>query len=380
MKVISLIIVSAVCVGVAGISGCSARKTGGPPAPPVARIEQDKISFATNSPQLEYLTVDRVEERKTVARGLSGRLAWDDDVTARVFPPVSGRLSEIVADLGRTVSAEDVLAKIKSPDFGQAQADARKAVADLNVAARAFDRTRELFEHGAAAQKDVEQAQADYIRATSEKERALASLSLYGGDPAAEVDGIFPLKAPVAGVVVEKSVNPGEEVRSDQVGDKPLFVISDPTRLWLFLDVTEAEASSLSPNQEVLIHVRALPETTFHGRVQVVGEGLDATTRTIKARCLVDNSEKILRAEMYVSAEIDHTASGVDVPTKAVFSKDDDHYVFVEITPGQFQRRAVKLGIESNGRSVITSGLSAGENIVTDGCLLLEAMLEGDNS
>ena len=362
-------------------SGCSRQRAAADADTGEPNIQGDKITFPTNAPQLAQLIVEPAEEQKAAATGLNGRLAWNDDVTARVFPPVSGRIVEILANPGQTVAAGDVLAKIQSPDFGQAQADARKAVADLKQSERALNRARDLLAHGAAAEKDVESAENDYAHAVSEKERAVATLSIYGGNPdCTGVDGIFSLKAPLAGVVVDKSVGPGQEVRSDQVGDKPLFVISDPARLWLFLDVTETDAASLSSNQEVFVRSRAWPDKVFHGRVEVISEGLDPTTRTIKARCSVDNSEKLLRAEMYVSADVNGTASGVDIPTEAVFMKDNSPYVFVETTRGQFERRTVKLGVESNGRSVVVDGLSAGQRVVTEGCLLLEAILEGENS
>jgi cobalt-zinc-cadmium efflux system membrane fusion protein len=369
----------AACVAV--FSGCSRQKAAEADISGEANIQGDKITFPTNAPQLGQLTIEPAEEQKIMAAGLSGRLAWDDDVTARVFPPVSGRIVEIVANPGQSVAPGDVLAKIQSPDFGQAQADARKAVADLSQSERALNRARDLLAHGAAAEKDVESAENDYAHAVSEKERALATLSIYGGDPESkEVNGIFSLKAPIRGVIVDKSVNPAQEVRSDQVSDKPLFVISDPAKLWLFLDVTESDAASLSSNQEVIVRARALPEKTFHGRIEVISEGLDPTTRTIRARCSVDNSEKLLRAEMYVSADVTSNASSVDIPTEAVFLKDKSHYVFVEMARGQFERRTVKLGAESNGRSVVVDGLAAGQRVVTDGCLLLEAMLEGVSS
>jgi len=164
------------------------------------------------------------------------------------------------------------------------------------------------------------------------------------------------------------------------VGDRPLFVISEPGRLWLFLDVTEADVASLHAGQAVLIRARGLPDRLFNGRVEVIGEGLEAATRTIKVRCAVDNPEKLLRAEMYVSADVASAASVVDVPTKAVFLKNNEHYVFVETAPGRFQRRAVKLGLERNGRSIVADGLSAGQRVVTNGALLLQAMLEGADS
>ena len=363
-------------------AGCSRPSTSGGtqnPAPPT--VSGDTIAFAPGAPHLTYLATEPARERKALATGLTGRLAWDDDITARVFPAVSGRTIEIQATPGQSVQPGDVLAKIKSPEFGQAQADARKATGDLKNAERALDRIRELLKHGAAAEKDLEAAEAEHTRALSEKQRATATLSMYGGDPdSAGVDGIFSLKAPIGGVVVEKNLNPGQELRSDQVGDKPLFVISDPASLWLFLDVTESDVASMSRGQEVLVNARALPDKIFHGHVEVIGEGLDPATRTIKARCLVDNKEKLLRAEMYVTAEVTSQTAGVDIPTKALFLKDNKHFVFVEKGTGHFERRQVQLGAESGGRSVILNGVSAGQRVVVEGCLLLEAMLEGENS
>src|SRR5262249_50900376 len=136
--------------------------------------------------------------------------------------------------------------------------------------------------------------------------------------------------------------------------------ISDPTRLWLFLDVTEADVASMRQGQEVLVRSRMLPEKVFHGTIEIIGQGLDAATRTIKARCLVDNSDKLLRAEMYVSADVTSASVGVDVPTKAIFLRDNKPNVFVQRAPGLFERRAVRLGNESEGRSVVIEGLNPG--------------------
>ncbi len=363
------------------LSSCGRQATASEPAVPAPRIDGDEIRFAAAAPQLAYLTVEPAAERPAAATALTGRLAWDDDITARIFAPVSGRLVAIVAQPGQRVATGDTLAKIRSPDFGQAQADACKALADATLAERALSRARDLLAHRAAAQKDVESAEADYARALSEKERALATLSLYGGDAADNrVTGLFLLRTPVDGVVVDRSVSPGQEVRADQLGDKPLFVVSDPSRLWLFLDVTETDAAALKPNQQVAIHTRTLPGRTFHGRVQIIGEGLDPATRTIKVRCLVDNADRALRAEMYVNADLAAgSTGGVEVPTTAIFTRHARHYAFVETAPAVFARQPVEVGPESNGRSVVQQGLPAGARVVTDGCLLLEAMLDGGN-
>jgi cobalt-zinc-cadmium efflux system membrane fusion protein len=381
-KLKNVLVAACVVPTVAILCSCSRQQqSGASEAIGEPTVNGDTVAFSPGAPHLGYLTIEPARERKGLVTGLTGRLVWNDDITARVFSSASGRTIEINANPGDHVRAGDVLARIKSAEFGQAQADARKAAGDLKTAERALERTRELLKHGAAAEKDLEAAEAEETRALSEKERTVAALSMYGATPGSSgVDGIFALRAPVEGTIVEKAINPGQEVRADQVADKPLFVISDPRRLWLFLDVTEADVASMSQGQEVLVRARALPDKVFHGNLEIIGQGLDAATRTIKARCLVDNAEKLLRAEMYVSADVTSVGSGLDVPTKAVFLKDNKYYVFVEKSFGQFERREVKLGAESEGRSVVVDGIAAGQRVVTQGCLLLEAMLEGENS
>lgn len=160
----------------------------------------------------------------------------------------------------------------------------------------------------------------------------------------------------------------------------PQFVVTDPTRLWLFLDVSELDVNALTPGREVFVHSQAYPDKNFHGRLEIIGRELDPTTRTIKARCLVDNGDNLLRSEMYVTVDVASSGSaGVNVPTKALFLKGEQHCVFVETAPGQFARRFVKLGVENDSRTTITDGILPGERVVGEGCLLLESILEGEN-
>jgi membrane fusion protein, heavy metal efflux system len=351
-------------------------------APPAARVDGDAIVFADRSPQLGYLTVEAAQERKVVALGLYGRLAWDDDVTVRVFSPVAGRVADVRAALNATVERGDVLAVLRSSDYGQAQADAQKAESELVLAERSRTRVRDLFEHGAAAEKEVEAAEADYAKAKSERARAESALQALSLGHSDELPGQYSLRSPVGGTVVERNLSAGQQVRADQMLASapqllsPLFVVTDPTRLWLYLDVTEGDGAALRPSEEVLVHARAFPDKVFHARLDAIESGLDPATRTVKVRCIVDNADALLRAEMYVSADVTEPASAsVDVSTKAVFSRENEHFVFVETAPRRFERRPVTLGLESNGRSVVVAGLAAGERVVTEGSLLLEAML-----
>jgi membrane fusion protein, heavy metal efflux system len=353
---------------------------------PEPKIEGEKIILTDAAPQKISLAVETAEPRKMPVTHLTGRLMWNDDATVRIFTPVAGRVSEVMAKLGQTVSSSTPLATIDSPDFGQALAEARTAAGNLRLAERTLARTKELNEHGAAPLKDVESAEAAYTSAVSERDRSLARLSLYGGS-ANTTNETYLLRTPLAGVVVEKNINPGQEVRADQMLANaaplfaPLFVISDPAKLWVQLDVSELSISSLRPGQLLRIYTRAYPDKVFEGVLENVGDSLDPSTRTVKVRGLVDNTEKMLKAEMYVTVDLtanvaQDAQAGVDVSSKAVFLKDNQHYIFVEAAPGQYERKVVKLGTESDGRILVTDGVTAGQKVVTEGCLLLQALLD----
>lgn len=379
-------------VAIIGLFGCHKEEEKKAAAPPAPRVDGGKIIIPSGAPQNNYISVQEANARKATISHLSGRLVWNDETTVRIFSPVAGRVESVVAHLGQTVSSGDTLAKMASPDFGQAQADLRKASGDLQLAERALSRVRDLNNHGAAPTKDVESAEADHTRALSEKDRCQARMTLYGGTDKA-IDQMYPLVSPLPGVVVEKNINPGQEVRPDQMLANapqlfaPLFVVSDPGKLWVVLDVTELDVACLKPGAPLRITSRAFPDKTFDGRIIGIGNSLDPTTRTVKVQAEVENPDKLLRAEMYVTVDAvsavevaENQDSGADISSKAVFLKDNQHYVFVEAAPGQYERKVVQVGSESDGKVLIIQGIHVGEKVVTEGCLLLQSLIESSDT
>src|SRR5437764_4487973 len=237
-----------------------------------------------SSPHIGSLAIAQVEACKGATIHLNGGSVWDDEATVRVFTPFAGRVTKISADVGQAVKQRDTLAMIASPDFGQTHADARRAESDFRLEERTLARVRELYEHGAAPKKDLEAAEADFARAQSEKTRTVGRLSLYGGS-LGTIDQVCPLISPLDGVVVEKNINPGQEVRPDQMLANapqffsPLFVVTDPRRLWLLLDINEHQLGDVKPGQPIVIRVVAYPDQEFHGTIDLVSESLDSTTR-----------------------------------------------------------------------------------------------------
>ncbi len=373
-------------LAIVSLLGChkEPEKAAGPPEP---KVEGEKVVFPSDAPQLNSLSVQTAKPRTLAITHLTGRLYWNDQTTVRVFTPVAGRVTQVLADLGDPISVGTPLAEIDSPDFGQALADARTSAGNLAAAEKAFNRSKDLLNHQAAAQKDVEAAEAAYTAALAERDRAAARLANYGGSDKS-TNALYNLRSPIAGVLVEKNINPGQELRADQMLANapnlfaPLFVISDPTKLWLQVDVAEADLSTLQPGQTLRIYsTNAFPGRVFDGTIEKIGGTMDPATRTVKVRAVVNNPDKLLKAEMYVMVDVVQDGNqlaeaGVEIPSKAIFMKGDDSYLFVENSPGQFERKLVKVGIEQDGKIPVLIGVRPGDKVVTEGALLLQAVLE----
>jgi cobalt-zinc-cadmium efflux system membrane fusion protein len=202
---------------------------------------------------------------------------------------------------------------------------------------------------------------------------------MYGGGSG--VDQTLTIKSPIAGTVVERNINPGQELRPDQGGAPALFVVTDPTRLWVQIDAHETDLSVLSRGGKFKLRVPTYPEETFIGRLESVADFIDPQTRVIKARGSVDNAERRLKGEMLVTAVFDARGPrGVEVPARAVVFSEGSYYAFVERGKGSFERVPVVTGTERGGSLVIASGLVVGQVVVSEGTLLLQQVLKSGNS
>jgi len=346
---------------------------------PLAQASADTIHFPENAPQLTFLQIKPVEEYpEPLVEPLNGRITYDDNRTARVFSPINGRVLKIAADAGRGVKAGEELLTLDSPDYAQAAADYAKANADLLHKQSAVERARGLLANNGISTKDAEAAEADFQQAVAEDKRAEARLHNLQNSMSL-TNGRFVLRAPISGIISERQVNAGSEVRSD--ASNPLFVITDPARLWVQIDLPERYLDKVRVGQTVSIEVDAYPGVSFQGRVAVIGEALDPVTRRIQVRAEIQDATHRLKPEMFarVTPVADKHANMPRVPNAALFTQGLHSYVFVEQSPGVLQRRQVVLGLQGHDYSYVKEGLQAGERVVTTGALLLNSELAGNN-
>ena len=337
----------------------------------------DTVRFEPGAPQLEFLRSESVLFLpEPLLEPLNGRIALDENYTARVSAPITGRVIRIEVQPGEEVQVGSALAWIDAPDYAAAVADVHKAQTDRKQKERAHQRAKELEDAGVIARKELESAETDLGQSGAELQRAQLRLrNLTAGASRVTEDGRFSLRAPIAGVVAERKVNPGAEVRPDT--PDPLFVITDPTHVWVIIDLPERYLGKVKVGQPVAVEVDAYRGVDINGKVASIGEVLDPQTRRVPVRCVVYNPQRLLKPEMYarVTPLVEERRKLARVPNSALVNEGVYSFVFVEREPGVFQKRRVTLGLQGRDDSYVKSGLDEGERVVVSGALLLESEL-----
>ena len=357
----------------ASLSACGNGTGEGQDAKAKLAVPPGEVVVGADSPKKAYIKETVLElSPRPLLEPLSGRVVYDETRTARITSPIAGRVISQLTPLGTRVRTGSSLIEIDSPDLGTAQAEYAKAVADLRLAERAYQRSKALYEGKAIARKDFEQTQDDLDRAKSESERTREHLTNLQVKVGRQVSyDRFTLRAPIDGVITERNINPGMQVRPDLAN--PLYVISDLSHVWVSMDVFEKDLSILRVGKKVLVRVPAYAGQNFPGTVDYIGRTVDETSRTIKVRCTVPNPDGKLLPAMYATVELlsDPSDQAIVIPLTALFTEGESDWVFLALGDGRYRKQPVSVGLRLKDRAVIATGIKAGQRVVTEGALML---------
>ena len=297
-----------------------------------------------------------------------GELAYDETRSAVMSSRVSGWIERLHADYtGVEIGEGEPLAEIYSPELVTAQKEY-------------------LLARGTALEKGA-----------GEK------LLLLGITPAqvdelerrSDVKTVLPLLAEIGGTVVHRYVTDGDFVKKGQA----LFLVSDLSRLWVYADLFENNLHLVEIGQMASITSDALPGEEILAKVAFIEPSLDRKTRSAKVRLDVDNSDRLLKPGIRVDVAFRiplSSNSGVSdthmghgehgggtghggvlaVPRSAIIDTGTRSIAFVEIAPGRYQLRKVRLGASAGGYYVVLAGLEEGERVVEKGGFLLDSQTQ----
>jgi cobalt-zinc-cadmium efflux system membrane fusion protein len=333
--------------------------------------------FTIPSEQLAHVQVLTVQPA-TLTRILrvTGTVAYNSFRTTPVITQVSGPVSRVVVVPGQKVQRGEPMLYVASPDYSQLRTNYLKAKSAYALAQMAYARARDLYQHKAIAEQNLEQAESAEVQAGGDLAAAQAALKVMGiTDPDALVKAPpsfeVPVRAPISGEVVEQDVSAGQLI---QPGTTQCFMISDTDSVWVLVNIYQKDLPYVRVGDTVTIQTDAYPDV-FHGRISYVAAALDPNTRTLQARIETNNPGEKLKKDMFVAATVNAGTipNAIALPDAAVLRDSENQpFVYAAASSNQFGKRPVTLGESLNGQTQITSGLKAGDKVIGNGSLFLQ--------
>lgn len=367
---------AALALTVVWLAGCSA-KIGTDVQTPSITASNVTLTAAQRE-RIHTYRVQPSEFHKSVE--VTGTVDFDQNQSTSVLAPFSGPVSELLVSLGEQVKVDAPLAKVASPDFATDISAYQKAIATAKTARRLADLDQTLLSRHGVSQKEADQAESDAINAEADREAALQQLvslrvdpetikAIQDGKPVRQPEGL--IRSPIAGTVVERLVTPGQLL---QAGSTACFTIADLSNVWVMGHVFESDLDSVSTGDPAEV-MTGSSSNSISGTVDNISALVDPDTRSVQVRVVAPNPENFLKKNMYVRVRIQsrQTSSGLLVPVAAILRDSEDlPFVYVAQPDGSFARRQVTLGYRADDRYEIHSGLTAGDEVVTDGGLFIQ--------
>jgi cobalt-zinc-cadmium efflux system membrane fusion protein len=347
------------------------RRDKGSSEPQLMVRQGDKIFVPEGSALRSRLNVMAASSQAVSPKLLLPAVVESDPArTAAVLAPLSGRLIALKVALGDRVNRGQVVAIIDSPDLAQAYTDNEKAADAFKLNQKNLERQEAQNKLGVASDRDLDQTKSDYAQAAAEYTRTQAHLKTLGASADAKsASRDLSVAAPVGGSVTALSVAPGNMINDPT---QPLMTIADLSTIWVTAMVPEKDIAGVSKNQDAQVTLAAYPDRVLQGKVLFLSDVIDSDSRRGKIRIAFANSDYALKPNMFATVVLSGGArSLVVLPSSALLMNNDRTTVFVATAPWTFERRTVDAQLEEGSSVAIRSGVSAGEQVLVKGAILL---------
>jgi len=354
------------------ITGCKKSQPSG-----ARQTAQDPNLVMANESLLAQIKISEVAQSDVsdILR-VAGQIDFDEQALTRIGASVTGRVTQINAQLGNEVKKGYTLALINSSELSNSQLAYLKARSEKEFHRRTVQRAKTLFEADVISAAELQRRESEYEVASAQTRAAQDQLRVLGVNLKAmeelattgAIDSVASVMATIKGVVVERKVTTGQVVQPADV----LFTVADLSRVWAVAQVPEQQVAQVKVGQSVRIEVPALENEKLIGKLIYVGQTVSPESRTVLVRTELDNTSGRLKPSMLASMLIESTPTKrMVVPITAIVREQDTDYVFTEEKPGSFRLKPVRLSSEHNGQRVVLDGLSQGMRIVSDGAFHL---------
>ncbi|HEX7704101.1 MAG TPA: efflux RND transporter periplasmic adaptor subunit [Kofleriaceae bacterium] len=370
------ILTGAIILGLGAIVLARHYKRPDPPTEPAApgmTVGSDGVTLTNDAPMWGVVKLAPAQPSEPHwTDPVPARIVFDEARTSRLGSPLAGRVTSVMVERGQHVKSGDKLFTVSSPNLAELRADLEKANVEAATAKVNFDRTKALVDAGSLPAKEMVTAQQQVaeaelaVRLASQK---LSSLKVAGAGEAS-----FTVSAPRDGVVVEKTINVGQNV---DASSGSVLAIADLSDVWVVADLFENDIGQLVTGTKAKVVVGT---NELDGEVDQVSAVVDPDRHTVPVRVRLANLDGSLRPNAYAQIKFfDPTTAKVALPASAVLSDGVTTYVYIKDKSGQLKRRLVVAGSASAGKMPILSGLEPGDQVVVQGAILLDNQIQLDN-
>ncbi len=311
---------------------------------------------------------------------IPGVMLPDQDNEALVGSLLEGRVNKVLVNVGSYVKQGQELMFIEGISIGEIKSAFLKAKAQLDFTETNYKRIKSLFDQNISSQKSLLEAEAEYNKASAEfmaEDKKIHSIGLEDSDILNENinnhhnKGLYSVKAPISGVITERNVVIGQQINPETNA----FRIINTSKLLVEGQIFESDINKITSLPTIKISTTAYPNTVFTGNVISIGDVIDPNTRTIKLLANVNNSNKLLKPQMFceISVPISGTAKGIIINEKSLIREGGNYFVFVQKSDSAFKKVSVFTGSKINQKIEITKGLKLGDKIVTNGVFDLKS-------
>jgi membrane fusion protein, heavy metal efflux system len=331
-------------------------------------VAEEKKGIVLPDSLLKTIEIDTVINSRVMnTLTLTGKVDFNEDNVIKMFPTITGQVSDIKVMPGDYVKQGQILAIIKSSDMAGYSNDYITAKSNMDIAKKSLEATNDMYKSGLASQKDLITAQEGNNQAVSAFEKAKRIINLNGGS----MNGEYTLKSPINGFVVDRQVNNNMMIRSDNA--TALFIISDLKNVWVMANVYEANISSVKMGDSVNITTLSYPGKIFRGKIDRIMNVLDPSNKVMKLRIVLANPGYLLKPEMFASVVVNSTENKkmLSIPSRALIFDHSQYYVLVYKSASDITIRPVQVLNTVGDRSFISDGLTEGERLIGTEALLI---------
>jgi cobalt-zinc-cadmium efflux system membrane fusion protein len=308
---------------------------------------------------------------------LSGEVSFDENKVVKVFPFTSGQVMEVKVSLGDKVTKGQVLAILRSADVAGSYTDLTSTKSDLAISKRQLEQAEYLYKNGISSERDYTEAKENYNKAVAANSKVRDQIAINGGGNT-NASGALVIKAPGSGYIVEKNISAGNFIRPDN--SSSLFTISDMKDVWIWANVFESDITKVKKGYDAQITTLAYPGKVFNGKIDEISSVLDPDNKVMKVRVALNNSDMLLKPEMFTNVLITNSerTTSVAIPASAVIFDSSKNYVVVYNSKCDLQVRSVNVIKTVDSVTYVASGLKPGDKVISKSQLLLYNALTED--